>query len=384
MSTESTKSKAELIDERKAALPLPEDPPVASDWNSADGRTTNVGSGGVQSDVSYGNGSDAGLRGPASADSNVRTDGETLRTNTAPSEGVGKNTSDPEAYLNPKKEGPGPVAPDSLAAESVRDGGAFSDNRDGGVSESSSNLVNTEFSSATTLAPTPDATEREAKATWQDTADELKGPGGQKYPEGVGGQGEFPGSHNADGYSGGSTKAKQELLSKAEDSQGTRASGGSDEHGNGGSDTNTLGNTGRGTSSEYPSENPSGTTDEKTERQTSEHNPTSEDISRSSGEPPSSDVPVAPGYIASVTAQPTQSGKPKGKNLTEGGFDDTDDSAANNASFTADIGTENDPGRMAEHGFQRTNAAVAGGGGPRQSEVTGKGQYDVLEGEQSL
>ncbi|MCJ1462141.1 hypothetical protein MMC07_000741 [Pseudocyphellaria aurata] len=89
MSTEPSKSKAELIDERKAALPLPEDPPVASDWNSADGRTTNVGSGGVQSDVSYGNGSDAGLRGPATADSNVRTDGETFGVNTAPSAGVG-------------------------------------------------------------------------------------------------------------------------------------------------------------------------------------------------------------------------------------------------------------------------------------------------------
>lgn len=89
MSTESNKSKAELIEERKAALPLPEDPPVASDWNSADGRTTNVGSGGVQSDVSYGNGSDAGLRGPATADSSVRIDGKTQGTNTAPSEGVG-------------------------------------------------------------------------------------------------------------------------------------------------------------------------------------------------------------------------------------------------------------------------------------------------------
>lgn len=91
MSTGSTKSKAELIDERKAALPLPDDPPVASDWNSADGRTTNVGSGGVQSDVSYGNGSDAGLRGPATAESNVRTDGKTQGINTAPSEALGRS-----------------------------------------------------------------------------------------------------------------------------------------------------------------------------------------------------------------------------------------------------------------------------------------------------
>lgn len=275
------------------------------------------------------------------------------------------------------------MAPDSLAAESVRDGGAFSENRNGGVSGGSSNLVNTKFSSATTLAPAPDAAEREAKAAWQETADDLRGPGGQKYPEGVGGQGEFPGSHNADGYSGGSTKAKQELSSRAGDSQGTGADGGPGEYNSGGSDTNTSGNT-RGSSSGHPREDVSGDSDERTRRETSGYNPTSQDVSRSSNDPAPSNASVAPSYVASVTAQPTQSGKPKGKNLTEGGFEDTDDSAANNASFTAEIGSENDPGRAAEHGFQRTNAAVAGGGGPRQSEVTGKGQYDVLEGEQSL
>jgi len=58
-------SKADLIKERQANLPLPEDPPVASDWNSADGSKTNVGSGGISSDVSYGKGSESGLRGPA-------------------------------------------------------------------------------------------------------------------------------------------------------------------------------------------------------------------------------------------------------------------------------------------------------------------------------
>jgi hypothetical protein len=35
-------SKQEIIDERKANLPLPEDPPVASDWNSMDARNVNV------------------------------------------------------------------------------------------------------------------------------------------------------------------------------------------------------------------------------------------------------------------------------------------------------------------------------------------------------
>lgn len=94
MSDKPTKSKDELIEERRTALPLPEDPPVASDWNSLDGRKTNVGSGSVQSDVSYGNGSETGLRGPATAESSVRTDGETWKTNTAPSEGIGKQASE--------------------------------------------------------------------------------------------------------------------------------------------------------------------------------------------------------------------------------------------------------------------------------------------------
>ncbi|EMC99188.1 hypothetical protein BAUCODRAFT_53302, partial [Baudoinia panamericana UAMH 10762] len=60
------KSKAQIIEERKANLPLPEQPPVASDFNSADGSTVNVGSGGVSDTFSKGN--DA-LRGPATGDS---------------------------------------------------------------------------------------------------------------------------------------------------------------------------------------------------------------------------------------------------------------------------------------------------------------------------
>ncbi|KAL2052288.1 hypothetical protein ABVK25_007447 [Lepraria finkii] len=89
------KSKAELIDERKANLPLPDQPPVASDWNSSDSSTVNVGSGGVQSDVSYGAGSDGGLRGPATSDSSVRTDGDEFNKNAGePSGGVGRQGHD--------------------------------------------------------------------------------------------------------------------------------------------------------------------------------------------------------------------------------------------------------------------------------------------------
>ncbi|KAI1085115.1 hypothetical protein F5B20DRAFT_521025 [Whalleya microplaca] len=62
-----TQSKADKIEEVKSNLPLPEQPPTASDWNSADARTVNVGAGrSVQSDVSTGDASSAGLREPAS------------------------------------------------------------------------------------------------------------------------------------------------------------------------------------------------------------------------------------------------------------------------------------------------------------------------------
>lgn len=69
-------SKADLISERQANLPLPEDPPTASDWNSADARKVNVGTGGVEADIdSSGEGSTTGLRGPATKGSGVREEG---------------------------------------------------------------------------------------------------------------------------------------------------------------------------------------------------------------------------------------------------------------------------------------------------------------------
>ena len=70
-------SKADLIAERQANLPLPEDPPVASDWNSADARTVNVATGERQSEISTGDASSSGLREPASSSSGVREEGGT-------------------------------------------------------------------------------------------------------------------------------------------------------------------------------------------------------------------------------------------------------------------------------------------------------------------
>ncbi|KAK4453809.1 hypothetical protein QBC34DRAFT_395131 [Podospora aff. communis PSN243] len=64
-----SQSKADKIAKAQANLPLPEQPPVASDWQSADARNVNVGSGRLSSDISTGAGSTAGLREPATKSS---------------------------------------------------------------------------------------------------------------------------------------------------------------------------------------------------------------------------------------------------------------------------------------------------------------------------
>lgn len=74
---EQQKSKSEIIEERRTNLPLPEDPPTASDWNSADARNVNVSAGGGSdaSDISTGDAATSGLRGPATKGSGVREEG---------------------------------------------------------------------------------------------------------------------------------------------------------------------------------------------------------------------------------------------------------------------------------------------------------------------
>ncbi|KAF4880891.1 hypothetical protein CGCSCA1_v000263 [Colletotrichum siamense] len=62
-----TQSKADKINKVQQNLPLPEQPPVASDWQSADARNVNVGSGGdAERKIGTETASTSGLREPAS------------------------------------------------------------------------------------------------------------------------------------------------------------------------------------------------------------------------------------------------------------------------------------------------------------------------------
>lgn len=201
----------------------------------------------------------------------------------------------------------------------------------------------------------PDASDRLDKDL-REAPDHVKGPVGHKYAEGVDGQGEFPGKISAAGYSGGSTKAKQELSGKTKDAKDSSAGFRSKEN---------LGEKNHGGVYEHDKDG------HQSQNRTGESsdNPSESHNSIPQGE-------TAPNYITPVISH---GGKPKGKNLTEGGFDED---PSNNASFTAEIGSKNDPGRVSESIFQRQAESVAGDGGPRQGGVSGEGQYAVLEDEQ--
>jgi hypothetical protein len=183
-------------------------------------------------------------------------------------------------------ENAGAVAADSLAAESTRAGGEFSENRGSepmGVKGANSTFANTNTSGAVTLEPAVDSEARkEATESSNDS-----------YPSAAGGQ-----------------------------SKATAVT-----------DTTMSSDTGCSTSH----------------------------------------AEVAPTY---VNSQGKDTAGPKGKNLTEGGFDSDD---SKNASFTSDIGDKNDPGRVAENKFAKQNADAdaSGGTGPKQGG-SGEGLFDAL------
>jgi len=87
---------------------------------------------------------------------------------------------------------------------------------------------------------------------------------------------------------------------------------------------------------------------------------------------------TAPTYVNSQFVDTTG---PKGKNLTEGGFDEDD---TKNASFNGDIGGKNDPGRLAEESFSQQNAGFSESAGmPIQKGDSGDNTYGSLGGDTS-
>jgi hypothetical protein len=239
---------------------------------------------------------------------------------------IGSTTANPRAPKpDPKdpnlpQESAGPIAADSLAAESVRSGGAFAENHDAqpmGVKGSSSTLNTTDTSAAKVLKPALSASQRE-------------GDEKAKYPEGAG-KPQFPGHHNRDGYVGGPSRDRAAVQSSG--------------------------------SGEYS------TGQDPTSRETS-HKSDDEHRANSAAD----QAPTAFGNF-----QPKGALKPKGNNLKEGDPLRTN-TPTGDVSGPHDPGRVAEEKILSRN----ADTSAGGAGGPRQYETgRGAGQYDGLKTERA-
>lgn len=84
---------------------------------------------------------------------------------------------------------------------------------------------------------------------------------------------------------------------------------------------------------------------------------------------------TAPNYVNNPAPSLGDNFKPHGKNITEGGIP----ADAPNASFNSEIGSKDDPSRVALGGMQEADVPSAGVPGDRRNQVTNDGQYDALK-----
>lgn len=276
----------------------------------------------------------------------------------------------PENHISREEaaqEPTGPVASDSLAAESTRSGGGFSENENPeilGVKGGQSTLNTTDTSGASVLHPASSGAEREKQDALGLGSGET-GTSGAKYPEGAG-QPKFDGSTNLDGYTGGPSSEK---ASSGYDT--TSASGGNPGAFDGGSRS--------GATPDAREISSSGTTGNTTGE--TSFGSTGAADGGSSGPPNGVRVrpyvPTAPTAQSGIVDDRTQ--QPKGTNLTEGGIPET-------KTFTGNVGGQYDPGRLAEQDFQNANANADPGSGEQATgevEMGDKGGFEVLESERA-
>lgn len=159
-----------------------------------------------------------------------------------------------------------------------------------------------------------------------DARDRAEPHGQQKYPEALGGQADYPGAHGS-GYVGGPTAAKKEL--------------GINKH-------------------EYPA---------------------SEKLDESQSQSRSQAPASGSGYqTRSATAAKKQQGY---SSAAAGQGSEFPDDPKYNASFNSEIGSDQDPGRLAELKFQRREAeTVAGAAAPAQKHTGDRTWYEPLSNDQ--
>lgn len=280
-------------------------------------------------------------------------------------------TANPRApQLDPSQapqEPTGPVASDSLAADSIKQSGGFADNENAvplSVKGASSTLNTTDTSGATALHPASSGAVRE-KQDAQGAGSDERGTTGLKLD--ALDKPQFSGTHSLQGYSGGASNKTSGV------SSGTGPAGASDF----GAAT-TLSSSTSGKSAPITSNIGSSTTT------------TSTSNAASAGAGIRPHVPTAPNYTGAVTGDLAPSGtfKPKGSGLEDA---DLTDSIPKTKTFTGNVGGANDPGRLAERGFEGVNteptqeASQSGveGGRQRGGEQEIGGKFGVLESERA-
>ncbi|KAK5443485.1 hypothetical protein LTS15_010630 [Exophiala xenobiotica] len=255
------------------------------------------------------------------------------------------NSRAPQIHPSDAPQEPtGPVASDSLAAESLKNNGGFAENAHAAASSqpgSSSTLNNTDTSAAKVLPPAADGTQREKQNA---PAPLSLGP-----DEGKAGASDF----------GASTVSSESATGPDPNiKSGSAATGGN----------NTSTSTGASTGG-------------------SGSGPTA-----GAGVRPH--VDAAPGYTSTVTgaAAPAGTYKPKGANLEDA---DATESMPKPKTFIGDVGGSHDPGRIAEQNFEARNTGPAEqvsssgteGGAQRQagSGAVGEqgGSFGVLDSERA-
>ncbi|KAI1266693.1 hypothetical protein F5Y18DRAFT_382303 [Xylariaceae sp. FL1019] len=86
----------------------------------------------------------------------------------------------------------------------------------------------------------------------------------------------------------------------------------------------------------------------------------------------------APSYVDAQRMQPVHD-RPHGKNITES--NDLTEDRSKNASFSAEIGSKDDPSLLAEQKLSKQNTSVSGSTGGREKSLDTDTAYDAL-GEQ--
>lgn len=297
------------------------------------------------------------------------------------------------------REATGPVAADSLAAESLRSSGGFAENENAAamaVKGSQSTLNTTDTQAATALRPAESGAARERQDALAGAGADEKGTTGLKLDALE--KPEFGGTHNLLGYTGGPTgggsggggsgsATASGANVKAGDSDfgasGVSSGGGDQVDSNirsTGSDFSGSGGGGAGKSSSSAA----------TATSSSATNTASSSTGPTAGTGVRPHVDAAPNYTGAVTGSMLPEGtfKPKGQNLEDASVTQ---SIPQTKTFTGDVGGVNDPGRLAERKFEgkntdpNTELSKADGQGESQEGGSGasQGQYDVLESERA-